>query len=317
VRYGDDPFSPGLIRPVFSARRQEEENHKGKMLFIKIAIILSILTIKELIFSDGAWAWGPAVHTVISCNLLGSFSQILPGIASIIQSFPYEYIYGSMSADFFIGKGQKRKKGHSHNWETGFRFLSVVDSDKEAAYAYGFLSHLAADVVAHNYFVPDMVHRASTWKKIGHIYSEAIADKSVDPLYLKIAMDVLAMDHHECDKLLRSASVRNAYGLKTKKRLFTQSVKMSDYLYCLPVIFDKERNSPYNVEDGYMAYMIELSFKLVRDLLLYPDSSACLAHDPIGTDNLRLARQNGIFSKFFNGNQPSYQFPIAQELLEL
>jgi hypothetical protein len=285
------------------------------MLFIRIAIILSIITIKELMFSDGAWAWGPAVHTVISCNLLGSFSQILPGIASIIQSFPCEYIYGSMSADFFIGKGQKRKKGHSHNWETGFRFLSEVNSEKQTSYAYGFLSHLAADVVAHNYFVPDLVHRASRWRKMGHIYSEALADKSVDPMYLKIAMDVLAMDHRECDKLLRSASVRNGYGLKTKKRLFTQSVKISDFLYCLPVILDKEKR--YNVEDEYMAFMIELSFKLVKDLLSYPDSSACLAHDPIGTDSLRLARQNGIFAKFFNGTQPSCQFPIAQELLEL
>jgi hypothetical protein len=287
------------------------------MFLARTAIILSIIIIKELMFSDGAWAWGPAIHTVISCNLLESFSQILPGIASIIQSYPYEYIYGSMSADFFIGKGQKKKKGHSHNWETGFRFLSEVNGDKEASYAYGFLSHLAADVVAHNYFVPDLVQRASTWKRMGHIYSEALADKSVDPLYLKIAMDVLAMDHSVCDKLLKSASVRNGYGLKTKKRIFTQSVKISDYLYCLPMLFDKERNSPYNIEDEYMAFMIELSFKLVKDLLSYPDTSACLDHDPIGSDSLRLARQNGIFSRIFNSNQPSHQFPIARDLLEL
>ena len=222
-----------------------------------------------------------------------------------------------MSADFFIGKGQKKKKGHSHNWETGFRFLSEVKNDKEASYAYGFLSHLAADVVAHNYFVPDLVHRASTWKRMGHIYSEALADQSVDPLYLKIAMDVLAMDHSVCDKLLRSASVRNGYGLKTKKRIFKQSVKISDYLYCFPVLFDKERNSPYNIEDEYMAFMIELSFKLVKDLLSFPDTSACLDHDPIGSDSLRLARQNGIFSRIFNNNQPFHQFPIARDLLEL
>jgi hypothetical protein len=289
-----------------------------KMFLAKIAIILSVIIIKELMFSDGAWAWGPAVHTVISCNLLGSFSQILPGIASIIQAFPYEYIYGSMSADFFIGKGQKRKKGHSHNWETGFRFLSEVNNEKEAAYAYGFLSHLAADVVAHNYFVPDVVHRAARWKKFGHIYSEALADKSVDPLYLKIAMDVLAMDHRECDRLLKSASVRNGYGLRTKKKLYAQSVKISDYLYCLPVIFDKEKKSPYNVEDEYMAHMIELSFKVVKNLLSYPDSSACLDHDPIGTDNLRLAAQNGIIYRLFNyGQTATHQFPIARELLEL
>jgi hypothetical protein len=287
------------------------------MFLLKILIVLSIIILKELISADGAWAWGPAVHTVISCNMIGSSTQILPAIASIIQSFPHEYIYGGISADFFIGKGQKRKKGHSHNWETGFKFLSEVDNEKEAAYAYGFLSHLAADVVAHNYFVPDLIHRISKWKRIGHFYSEAVADKFVDPLYLKIAKGVLAMDHTVCDKLLKSSPVRNSYGLKTKKRIYSQSVRISDYLYCLPVFSDIEISSSYNVEDEHMAFMIELSFKLVKDLLSYPDSSACLSHDPIGSDNLRLAGQTGFFSRLFNNRQLSYQFPIAQELLEL
>lgn len=287
------------------------------MFLVKILVILSAIILKELMFSDGAWAWGPAIHTVVSCNILSSCNAILPTIASIIQSFPCEYIYGGISADFFIGKGQKKKKGHSHNWETGFQFLSDVNNDKEAAYAYGFLSHLAADVVAHNYFVPDIVHRVSKMKKIGHIYSEALADKSVDPAYLKIAKDILAMDHLECDKLLKSSLIRNRYGLKTKKRIFTQSIKISDYLYCLPMFSDRESHSPYNVEDEYMAFMIELSFKLVKDLLSYPETSACLSHDPIGSESLRLAGSNGFFSRLFYDRETSYQFPIDQDLLEL
>jgi Zinc dependent phospholipase C len=287
------------------------------MFLLKILVVFGIIALKELICADGAWAWGPAVHTVISCNMIGSCTQILPAIASIIQSFPHEYIYGGISADFFIGKGQKKKVGHSHNWETGFKFLSEVNNDKEAAYAYGFLSHLAADVVAHNYFVPDLIHRVSIWKRMGHFYSEAVADKFVDPVYLKIARDVLAMDHIVCDRLLKSAAVRNGYGLRAKKHLYAQSVRISDYLYCLPVFSDLEINSSYNVEDEYMAFMIELSFRLVKDLLSYPDSSACLSHDPIGSDNLRLARRNGFFARLFNNEQLSFQFPIAQELLEL
>lgn len=287
------------------------------MFLHKILIVLSIVILKELIYADGAWAWGPAVHTVISCNILGSCSQILPYIASIIQAFPHEFIYGGIAADFFIGKGQKKKDRHSHNWETGFKLLSGVNNEREAAYAYGFLSHLGADVVAHNYFVPDLIHRVSKWKRIGHFYSEAVADKFVDPVYLKITKDVLAMDHGDCDRLLKLTEVRNGYGLRAKKHIYTQSVKISDYLYCLPVFSDMEIGSAYNVEDEYMAFMIELSFKVVRDLLSYPESSACLTHDPIGSDNLRLARENGFFYRLFNNRESSYQFPIAQELLEL
>jgi hypothetical protein len=287
------------------------------MFLTKILAVLFIIALKELIYCDGAWAWGPAVHTIISCNILESCSQILPAIASVIQPFPNEYIYGAISADFFIWKGQKKKKGHSHSWETGFKFLQGVSSDKEAAYAYGFLSHLAADVIAHNYFVPDLIHRTLRSKRIGHFYTEAVADRFINPLYLKIAREILSMDHHDYDKVLRLSTVRNRYGLRARKHIFTKSVKISDYLYCLPVFYDRGKGQPYNMEDERLAFMIELSFRLVKDLLSYPDSSACLSYDPIGSDNLRLANQGCILSKLFNNRQSSLQFPISQELLEL
>jgi len=284
------------------------------MFFVKILVILFIITLKEWMFSDGAWAWGPAVHTVISCNILEAGSQILPAIASVIQAFPSEYIYGAISADFFLGKGVKKKKGHSHNWETGFMLLEKANGDKEAAYAYGFLSHLAADVVAHNYFVPGLIHRASRWKRIGHLYSESVADKFVDPFYLKIAKEILAMEHLDYDKVLRSSAVRSGHGLRAKKHIFTQSLRISAYLYCLD---NGERSLPFNMDDEHIAFMIDLSFRLVRDVLSYPDSSACLFYDPIGSENLRLASRNGILSKLFPIRQASFQFPIARELLEL
>jgi hypothetical protein len=162
-----------------------------------------------------------------------------------------------------------------------------------------------------------MIHRVSNWKRIGHIYSEAVADKYIDPLYIKIARSVLTMDHLDCDKLLKSTVIRNSYGLRAKKHIYTQSLKLSDYLYCLPAFSEREKTSPYNVEDEYLDYMIGLSFRLVKDLLSYPDSSPCLSHDPIGSDSLRLASKNGIFAKLFNNRQTVYQFPVDQDLLEL
>jgi len=164
------------------------------MLMFKVIFTFSICIILQLVFAGSAFAWGPAIHTVIACRIIEEANHLLPAIASIIQSFSLEYVYGSMAADFFIGKGQKKKKGHSHNWASGFRLLDEVMDEREAAYAYGFLSHLAADIVAHNYFVPDAIHRVSTWKRAGHLYSEAIADYFVGPFYMRIARDILSMD---------------------------------------------------------------------------------------------------------------------------
>jgi hypothetical protein len=287
------------------------------MLIFKVIFFFCISVIVQLIIADGAWAWGAAVHTVMACRILDEVGQVLPFIARIIQLFPYEYIYGSLAADFFVGKGQKKKDGHSHNWETGFRLLEEASDDREAAYAYGFLSHLAADVVAHNYFVPNLIHKASTWKRMGHLYWERRADYFVGPDYSRIAKDVLNMEQLGCDDLLKSAVGRNRNGLKTRKRIFKQSVRFSDFLNGNQPPFLIKRGPRYQISQEYVFLMISLSYRLVKDFLSHPDSSPCLSYDPIGSQNLRLASQNGFLSKLFDIPRPMYQFTVDEELLDL
>lgn len=287
------------------------------MFFLKILFFLFTCLVSQLIFTDGAWAWGPAIHTVIGCQILDEVRHIFPLIARIIQSFPLEYLYGSLAADFFIGKGQKKKDGHSHNWETGFRFFDEARDDRETAYAYGFFSHLAADVVAHNYFVPNLIHSVSTWKRVGHIYWEVKADQFVDPVYMRVARDVLSMEELGCDNLLKSAVRTSRNGLKTRKHLFTQTVKLSDFLSCSQPIGMVNRSSRYQISQEYLIFMINLAYRLVKDFLTHPRSSPCLSYDPIGSRNLRLASRNGILSKLFNIPRPMYRFSVDQELLEL
>jgi hypothetical protein len=222
-----------------------------------------------------------------------------------------------MAADFFIGKGQKNRKGHSHNWDTGFRLLREAGDERDAAYAYGFFSHLAADVVAHNYFVPDLIHRVSNWKRIGHLYSEAIADYFVGPFYMKIARDILSMEQLDCDHLLKSAVGKSGNGLRARRHIFTQSVKLSDYIYCSPPMILLNIGFRYGISGEYINSMINISYRLVKDFLTNTDSSPCLSYDPIGSQNLRLAHRKGIFSKLVKISRPASRFPVDQELLEL
>lgn len=287
------------------------------MFILKILVSFFAVSFIQLVWTNGAWAWGPGIHTAIACTMLNDLSSILPSIASTIQSFPLEYIYGNMAADFFLGKGQKKRNGHSHNWATGLNMLNEARDEKEAAYTYGFLSHLAADIVAHNYFVPDLIHRLSAWKKMGHVYSEALADRSMGPFYMRMARDVLSTERLGCDRLLRSAVTRNRRGLRAKKHIFTQTVKISDYLYYLPQIPSLNKKSRYRISQDYLKVMTELSCRLVKHILSYPYTSPCLAYDPIGSRNISLASQNGVISKLFSNNNPQYRFPVDQELLEL
>ena len=283
-------------------------------------MILKILGFFVLCFSllvENAWAWGPAMHTAIACRILQDGITILPAIAAIIQSFPREFIYGSLAADFFVGKGTKPREGHSHNWQTGFRLLRKAKTDKETSYAYGFFSHLAADVIAHNYFVPNLVHQVSTWKRMGHLYWEAKADHSVGPAYINIAKDLLSKNELCCDALLQAAVGKKRSGLKTRRHIFTQTVKLSDLLSNSVSMNLINMGARYRISPAYLVFMSNLSYELVKDVLSRPYSSPCLSFDPIGSRNLKLAGRFAVLSRLLDFRRPRHEFKVAQELLKV
>ena len=287
------------------------------MLLSKTLGFLCALVLFDLFFANGAWAWGPAIHTAIGLKIIDEIAFLLPAVAKVIRAYPLQFLYGSLAADFFVGKGQKKKKGHSHNWETGFKFFEKTANDSEAAYGYGFFSHLAADVVAHNYFVPELIHAVSTWKRAGHIYWEAKADQSLGSSYTRTARNLLSIKELDCDHLLRSAVKTSRNGFRTRKHLFTQTVRLSDFLSYSQSLGLVNMGFRYQISEEYLSFMINLSYRLVKDFLTRPGSSLCLSYDPIGSENLRLASSNGILSKLFNTPQTVYQFTVDQELLKL
>jgi hypothetical protein len=288
------------------------------MVILRVALLLAGAFGIELVFSTGAWAWGAAVHTVIACNILDQATSILPAIADIIRAYPLQYVYGNLAADFFVGKGQKKKKGHSHNWDTGFRCLEEAGDEQEASYAYGFLSHLAADVIAHNYFVPNLICNAFTWKRMGHIYWEAKADYEMGHLYTRIAREVLTMSDLGCDDMLISAVGNRRNGLKTRRKIYTQTVKFSEFLYMAPSSPFPERRSRTRIFGQYLGFTAGLAYRLVLDFLKNPGTSPCLSYDPIGSENLFIAGRHHCRDRWQQLGRPkSPLFPVDEELLDI
>ena len=286
------------------------------MFLLKFAVFSGIITVIQLICAENVLAWGPGVHTVIALNILNDPSLILPSIAGIITSFPSEYLYGCLAADFFVGKSKMKKGGHAHNWKGGFKFLEKANDDQELAYAYGLLSHLAADVVAHNFFVPNMINNHRAGRKNSHLYWEMRADYLIGPKYTRIAKDILGMDHRGCDVMLKAIAGRKKRSLKAKKLIFIQSVKFSDRAYATRLAF-----FPYKAVDQlsfskYAYFMAALSSRVVIGFLKHPGTSPCLRHDPIGTRNLGLAKRNRSLTHFFNTHPKVPSFTVDRKLLE-
>jgi hypothetical protein len=287
------------------------------MLFIKILLLLGLSSGLELLFSKGAWAWGPGIHTVISCRLLEDTIQTLPFIGTIIKTWPLEFLYGNLAADFLVGKGFKKRQGHSHNWETGLRLLEEASENRQISYACGFMSHLAADIMAHNYFIPNLIHSASTWRRMGHIYWEIRADRFVDQLYLKIAKEVLSQERLDLDEMLKWVMGKSGAGFRTRKRLYTRSITVSNsdrFFNSMNLVVKKAH---YQIPSYYLSFMIDLSFRAARDLLIRPNNSPLFAYDPIGSRNLALAGRHAMRARFFRLPRSIQEFQVAEDLLKI
>jgi hypothetical protein len=250
-------------------------------------------------------AWGPGVHTVAALHALSHLSLILPSIAQIIANFPLEFMYGCLAADFFIGKGRKSRTGNLHNWEGGYRILKEAGDDREAAYAYGFLSHLSADVLAHNIVIPKMIRSNPNGIGMGHLYWEMKSDHLVGILYIRIARDLLRMDHKKCDQLLAMISGKAMRGLKAKKHLFAQSIKMSDYVLMTRGKLFSEREVTMKRFLNDLVSMVAFSCRVVLDFLKHPETSPCLNYDPVGRKSLRIAKRDVLFPRRLRSYHPS------------
>jgi hypothetical protein len=162
-----------------------------------------------------------------------------------------------------------------------------------------------------------MINRYPAWTRKGHLYWELKADYLVGPNYTKIAKDILSMDHKGCDELLKMIGGKRRNGIKAKKRLYTQSVKVSDYLYAThPMLFGGKVLQWHDFRE-YLALTVGLSCRLVRDFLKQPDECPFLSLDPMGRRNLSLARWNRFFPRSVRTRRPGRRFSLDHEFLEI
>lgn len=185
-----------------------------------------VLLVPVFVLASGsdAFAWGPGVHMVTGNWLLQNLVALPADVAASIMSHPGQFLYGILSPDIFIGKGSLNKKGHSHNWQTGLLLLRLAETAEQQAYAYGYLSHLAADTVAHNVFVPQSSDIAVGSGRLAHVYLEMQADRVLQ----WDSKDALAVFRERPSAssaaLLKKTMRQTPWTFWMKKFLFRQSI---------------------------------------------------------------------------------------------
>ena len=252
---------------------------------IGLALVLLVL------LPDTAWAWTPGTHVFLGDAVLRSIS-LLPGtVADLLRAFPYEFLYGSIAADTSIAKKYAPAGRHCHSWAVGFEIHDAARDEPLRAFSLGYLAHLAADTVAHNYFVPRQLALTSSTASLGHSYWESRFETHLGERSSRKARDLILKDHGNADALLDRILSPTIFSTPTNRRIFRGIVHAADAESWQRIFQMMLENSRWDLTDDEVGVYLVRSFDYIVDLLRRFDSAEPYLLDPSGEHPLKLAKR--------------------------
>lgn len=167
-----------------------------------------------------SFAWGPLTHMYLG-NEIFAYAPLIPaGIFGLLKKHRQDFLYGNLMADSIIGKKYLPEDKCSHSWFVGLKLLDLAHSWPEKSFAYGYLSHLAADTVAHEILTEDK-------KNIGHTWIELKADSMINKIYWVQSVSFSKIVQRRNDQFLRDTVDRFLFSFNTNKRIYKSIVFLS------------------------------------------------------------------------------------------
>ena len=275
-------------------------------------VLIAVAVLLVALCPTDAHAWTPGTHIYLAESILGQV-HLIPGmVGELLRAFPYDYLYGSIAADTSFAKKYAPVGRHPHAWHVAQEIHDAAGSDALKAFGLGYLSHLAADVVAHNYFVPRQLVFTRGPAGVAHAYWEARVENTLGARYSREAMDLLRMDHTPADRLLDTVLSPTLFSIPTNRRMFRGMVRIADqrsYQATLKLAHDFS-GLPL-VEEDVGRHLAE-SERLIRQLLAVEDE-ALRKSDPSGEVALRAARLARKELLSMGGNDPGRLMAEAEK----
>jgi hypothetical protein len=259
---------------------------------VRVVIPVTLAAVLLLLLPDAAWAFGPAAHVFLGSHLLDALALIPSGIAELLRAYPQSFLYGSMAADISFAKKYVPAGRHCHFWHVGEEILEAADNDRLRAVGYGYLSHLAADTIAHNFFVPRQLMLTASTKALGHAYWEHRLDVQLGTRYTALAREVVMdYDHSEADTLFDRVLSGTIFSFETNRRLFRGMIRFQDNDRWHYVLDRAIQVSRWDLTEATMEDYMSRSFDFIVDYLKRGRDSLPAALDPVGDFNLQLAKK--------------------------
>lgn len=258
----------------------------GVLAIVAVALLLVALTPKH------AYAWGPATHAYLSWQVLQSLELVPDYVRAIISAYPYDFIYGSLAADISLGKKYVPEGRHCHHWHVGEEIEAAARTERLKAVGIGYLTHLAADTIAHNFFVPRQLLLTSSTKGLGHSYWETRMDTHIGEEYMRLARSAVTdHDHSRADELFDQVLSGTLFSFRTNRRIFRGLIRFQDNERWQTVFGTILTLSRWELTDDTVHQYVVRSFDYVVDYLNRRDTALPRALDPIGDHNLELSKK--------------------------
>ncbi|HUK99973.1 MAG TPA: zinc dependent phospholipase C family protein [Nitrospirota bacterium] len=211
-----------------------------------------------------AFAWGPLTHMYLGNELLSCTPLIPAGILALLRKHKQDFLYGNLMADMILGKKYLPDDKSSHSWDVGLKLLDQAKTWPERAFAYGYLSHLAADSVAHEALTDEKGN-------MGHTWVEMKADSLIDKIYWLQTVLISKKVRKRSDLLLENSLDSYMFSFKTNKRLYRGMVFLS--------FLNKKRER--GVDKDLIRDLHDESIARMLDLLQHGTDSLVLHKNPL------------------------------------
>lgn len=253
--------------------------------FVALSLALAMLLVCA--------AWGPGTHIQLTRELLERFERRGPRneAQALVLAHKMPFLYGNIAADIINFKAYGGVKNHCHNWNIEERLAALAHTDAERAFILGYLCHLAADVVAHNHFVPYHLVYNFPPRMLGHAYWEAMADTRVTDEEWHSLTDLKRnRGLKDFDHMVHLAVERRALGLRSNRWIFNNILLLScrrQWRDLVRSVANGERKHP--LDESFHRRCRGESFRNMRSVF-HPERLAVLrTKDPTGREALRGA----------------------------
>ncbi len=219
-----------------------------------------------LLYSSDALAWGLFTHVYFAQQLVWAIPLADPRFRRAVRALPGWLTAGACLPDLSLTghhAGTQEFRA-THQWDTAQRLLERAATDEERAIALGYASHLLADVIAHNHFVPAhermwlnlpvLTHASAEWAMDAYLKSHVVAAPAQLLRQHSRGLQHFAVAHFGCGH----AEAERALLLLARSDGLLRRSRLSEGLYRTARVLDR------NVKRRFNYYLRETSRRLVQ-----------------------------------------------------